>query len=74
MIAECSHTNLEPSDVYWILPSYAEPFKNDIKKIVEKEKPKLCNKQFRTCFENVEFKLAFANSRNVKQIVIRTKL
>ena len=75
MNADSSLTSSEPSDLYWVLPSYLEPFKKDIKNIIEKEKAKLCsNKQFKKCFENVEFKLAFANSRNIKQMVVRTKL
>ena len=74
MITDSSLTSREPSDLYWLLPSYAEAFKKDVKNIIENEKAKLCNKQFKICFENVEFKLAFANSRNIKQMVVRTKL
>ena len=47
MIADSSPTSCEPSDLYWVLPNYAKPFKKDIKNIIEKEKAKLCsNKQF----------------------------
>ena len=65
----------EPSDLYWVLPSYAEPYKKDLKHFIETKKAKLCNNiLIKTCFENVEFKIAFANSRNIKQMVVRTKL
>ena len=70
MIAEW---NLEPSDVYLVLPSYAEPPKQDIKNIVKAEKAKLCsNNLFKKYFENIDFKIAFANSKNIKQILVRT--
>ena len=63
MIAE---SNLEPSDVYLVLTSYAEPYKQDIKNIVKAEKAKLCsNSLFKKCLENIDFKIAFANSKNM---------
>ena len=34
--------NLAPSVMYLVLPSYAEPHKNTIKKILDAEKAKLC--------------------------------
>ena len=72
MIAE---SNLEPSDVYLVFPNNAEPYKQDIKNIVKAEKAKLCsNNRFKKCFENVDFKIAFANSKNIKQMVVRTKI
>ena len=69
MIAE---SILEPSDVYLI--PHVEPYKQEIKNIVKAEKAKLCsNNLFKTCFENVDFKIAFSNSKNIKQLVVRTK-
>ena len=66
---------LEPSDVYLVLASYAEPHKQAIKNIVAAEKAKLCsNSLFKTCFENTDFKIAFANSKNIKQMVVRTEI
>jgi hypothetical protein len=43
MIADTSPTNSEPSSLSWVLPSYAEPSKNDIKCIIDNEKAKLCS-------------------------------
>ena len=66
---------LEPTDMFLVLPSYAEPHKQAIKNIVAAEKAKLCsNSLFKACFENIDFKIAFANSKNIKQMVVRTKI
>ena len=66
---------LKPSDMYLLLPTYAEPHKKAIKNILAAEKAKICynNKQLKTYFENIEFKIAFANSKSIKQLVVRTK-
>ena len=46
-----------------------------IKKILNAEKAKLCtNKSLKKFFDNIEFKLAFANSKNIKQLIVRTKI
>ena len=61
--------------MYLTMPSYAEPYKHEIKHILQQEKKKLCNnKTFKNVFENVDFSLAFANSKNIKQMVVRKKL
>ena len=68
-------TSLDPSILYLIMPSYAEPYKQEIKHIIKSEKERLrYNKTFKNVFENVDFSLAFANSKNIKQMVVRTKL
>ena len=67
--------SLNPTIMYLIMPSYAEPYKQEIKHIIQQEKKKLCNnKTFKNVFKNVDFSLAFANSKNIKQIGVRTKL
>ena len=65
----------EPRTIYWVMPSYAEPFKNQIMQILAKEKINLCkSKTFENVFVNINFKLAFANSKNIKQLIVRTKV
>ena len=57
----------EPSSMYLVLPSYTEPQKNTIKKLIADEKAKLCsNSLFKHLFANIDFKIAFANSKNIK--------
>ena len=64
-----------PSNMYLVLPSYTEPQKNAIKKIIAEEKEKLCSiKMFKQLFANTEFKLAFSNSNNIKKLIVRTKV
>ena len=61
--------------MYLILPSYPEKHQAEVNKIIAREKSKLCsNSHFRTIFENVNFKIAFSNSRNMKKMLVRTKL
>ena len=50
--------------------------KTTIKDILAAEKAKICNnnKQLKTCFENIEFKIAFANSKNIKQKLLEQNL
>ena len=56
--------SIDSTMLYLIMPSYAEPHKQEIKHIIQKEKLKLCsNKTFKNVFENVDFNLAFANSK-----------
>ena len=65
----------EPSSTYLVLPSYAEPQKQTIKKIVADKKAKLCsNSLFKQAFANIDFKIAFANSKNIKKLIVRTKV
>ena len=67
--------NDETSSVYLILPSYAEKHKAEIKMIIAHKKTQLCcNKFYYDIFNNVEFNIAFANSRNIKKMIVRTKL
>ena len=68
-------TSLDPAILYLTMPGYAEPYKQDIKYIIKTEKERLCNnKTFKNVFENVDFSLAFSNRKNIKQMVVRTKL
>ena len=56
-----------PLDMYLVLPSYTEPHKNTIKKLIADEKAKLCsNSLFKHVFANIDFQIAFANSKNIK--------
>ena len=69
--------NNETSSIYFILPSYVEKHKAEIKMIIAQAKTKLwCNKFYNNIFSNVEFNIAFAhaNSRNIKNMIVRTKL
>ena len=64
-----------PSDMYLVLPSYTEPHKNTIKKLIAEEKEKLCsNSLFKQLFANIDFKIAFSNSNNIKKLIVRTKV
>ena len=55
----------KPSNMYLVLPSYTEPQKNTIKKLIADEKAKLCsNSLFKHVFANIDFRIAFANSKN----------
>ena len=61
--------------MYLVMPSYAEPFKTEIKQILLKEKNTLCSiKTYKKVFENIEFNIAFSNSKNIKQLIVRTKV
>ena len=65
----------EPSSMYLVLPSYTEPQKNTIKKLITDEKAKLCsNSLFKHVFANIDFQIAFANSKNIKKLKVRTKV
>ena len=65
----------ETSSIYLILPSYAEKHKSTIKQILAKEKEKLCsNRYYNSIFSSVNFNIAFTNDRNVKNLIVRTKL
>ena len=58
-----------------VMPSYAEPHKKEIRNILQKEKAKVySNKTFLKVFENIDFIIAFSNSKNIKKLVVRTKL
>ena len=55
-------TSLDPSILYFIMPSYAEPYKQEMKHIIKTD---ICNnKTFKNVFEHIDFSLAFANSKN----------
>ena len=65
----------DPTIMYLVMPSYAEPYKHEIKQILQNEKKTLCsNKTFKKIFENIDFNIAFSNSKNVKQMIVRTKV
>jgi len=54
-----------PSNMYLVLPSYTEPQKTAIKKLIAEEKQKRCSiKLFKQLFANTDFKIAFSNSNN----------
>ena len=64
-----------PSNMYLVLPSYTEPQKAAITKIIAEEKQKLCSiKPFKQLFANTDFKIAFSNSNNIKKLIVRTKV
>ena len=64
-----------PTTMYLVMPSYVEPHKKEIKEILQKEKATLCsNKTFQKVFENVDFNFAFSNNKNIKKLIVRTKL
>ena len=66
---------IKPSNMYLVLPSYTEPQSEAIKKIIADEKTKLCsNSLFKQLFANIDFKIAFANSKNIKKLIVRTKM
>ena len=59
--------------MYLVMPSYAKLFKHEIKKILQNEKKILCsNKTFQKVFENIDFKIAFFNSKNITQMIVKT--
>ena len=63
------------STLYLIMPSYTEAYKKEIKEILQKEKAKLCsNKTFAKVFDNIDFNIAFSNSKNLKKLIVRTKI
>ena len=75
MKAKAEEENQKTQNIYWVMPSYAEPFKETIMQILEEQKINLCkNKTFEKVFSNVSFKIAFANSKNIKQLIVRTKV
>ena len=60
---------------FFILPSYAEKYKSTISTIIAKEKEKLCsNSYYNSIFSNVKFNIAYTNDRNIKNMIVRTKL
>ena len=65
----------DPTIMYLVMPSYAEPYKHEIKQILQNEKKILCsNKTFQKVFENIDFNIAFSNIKNIKQMIVRTKV
>ena len=58
----------ETNNMYQMLPSYTEQHKAEINEIIDRKECKPCsNAQFNKIFENVHFKIAFSNSRNIKK-------
>ena len=65
----------ETRTIYLVMPSYAEQHKQQMIEILEKEKKNLGrSKTFDKVFTNITFNIAFANSKNIKQMIVRTKL
>ena len=65
----------ETKTIYLVMPSYAEQHKHQIAAILEKEKKNLCrSKKFEKVFSSINFKVAYANSKNIKQLIVRTKI
>ena len=65
----------ETRTIYLVMSSYAEQHKHQIAVILEKEKKNLCrSKTFEKVFSSINFKIAFANSKNIKQMIVRTKI
>ena len=63
------------STLYLIMPSYTEAYKKEIKEILQNEKAKLCsNKTFAKVFDDIDFNIAFSNSKNIKKLIVRTKI
>ena len=55
------------SDVFLILPSFAEKHSSKIKQIIANEKLKLCRNYFyNEVFKKVDIKIAHSNSKNIK--------
>ena len=75
MSRACAVEDQDSTAMYLVMPSYAEPFKTEIKQILLKEKNTLCSiKTYKKVFENIEFNIAFSNSKNIKQLIVRTKV
>ena len=62
-------------DVFLVLPSYAEPFSQKIRQIIFAEKQKLCkHKKYHAIFSKIKIRLAYTNNKNIKKLVVRTKI
>ena len=62
-------------EIFLVLPSYAEPFSRKIRQIILAEKQKLCkHKKYNAIFSNVKIRLAYTNNKNIKKLVVRTKI
>ena len=65
----------EPSNMYLVLLSYMEPQKNTLKRLIADKKAKICsNSLIKHVFANIDFQIAFANSKNIKKLIVRTKV
>ena len=70
-----SDVNNDNGGVYLILPSYAEKHSKEIKQIIATEKHKLRSNNFYSeIFSNVDINIAYSNRRNIKKLIVRTKL
>ena len=62
-------------EIFLVLPSYAEPFSQKIRQIIRAEKQKLCkHKKYNAIFSNIKIRLAYTNNKNIKKLVVRTKI
>ena len=74
-IVQEAEKRTEAKTIYLVMPSYAEQHKHQINAILEKEKKQLCrSKTFEKVFSSINFKIAFANSKNIKQMIVKTKI
>ena len=66
---------IKDEDVFLVLPSFAEPFSQNIKQIICNEKKKLCkSKKYNAIFSNTKIRLAFTNNKSIKKLIVRTKI
>ena len=67
--------NEESSSIFMILPSYAAKHKVRMRQILSQQKEKICSsKHYNQVFSDVNFKIAYTNDRNIKNMIVRTKL
>ena len=65
----------DDEDVFLVLPSYAEPFAQQIQQIIYAEKQKLCKyKKYNAIFSNIKIRIAYTKNKNIKKLVVRTKI
>jgi len=57
---------IKDEDVFLVLPSFAEPFSQNIKQIICHEKKKLCKiNKYNAIFSNTKIRLAFTNNKSI---------
>ena len=71
MNKEAAESSKNPT-MYLIMPGYATVHKKEIKNILQNEKAKLCSNK--TFSKVVDFNIAFSNSKNLKKLIVRTKI
>ena len=58
--------------MYLVMPSYAEPYKQESSIFVKMKKRFYAATKLSKSFENIFFNYAFSNSKNIKQMTVRT--